>query len=360
MSNKPFKGFDPKDLIPPEKIIGSAGSHLYLIGLSHFPFGTKLRNRFCNPLYSIVLHIVFLVRALLLIFLPDEEADQLSKISGDYSDFFKVRKHLNIGLSTFLFLAIVSQIIHYRNYCNNTQPIYLKPFEMISGLIPPENIGLTEEVSISKLMRRARIIFKLNEFNSYALPLCISMIPTGIVYSRKTLFEFVFFGIPSSLLFYFCIYFTFGYQLWQISYFYLICYYLRIKLRLNNKTIESKLKIQIGIKTFAVPLMKNLYSIYTEIKSYNDNFWSKYLLSFVLIWITAMNIIVYVSIFAIMDFYLRALFIYLSITFISIYLIVINSASSVPYEAEKAYKLLNTLQVLSHKLKFPLYQRLKV
>ncbi len=106
--------------------------------------------------------------------------------------------------------------------------------------------------------------------------------------------------------------------------------------------------------------MKNLYSIYAEIKSYNDNFWSKYLLSFVLILITAMNIIVYVSIFAVMDLYIRVIFVYLSITFISIYLIVINSASSVTYEAEKAYKLLNTLQVLSHKLKFPLYQRLKV
>jgi hypothetical protein len=352
--------FDPKKLLSSEKIIESAGSHLYLIGLSRFPFGPKKRNRFNNPLFSLLLLSVFFIRCVLMISLSEEKAQKLALISGDYSEFFKVRKHFNLGLLGFISTAIVDQLIYSWIHYKNIKPNYLKPFEMMSGLISPQSIGLTEEEAVDRLLKRAKIIFKFFEINSYLIPLFDTAIPILTVYLTKSFFELIFYGIPSSLISYSTAYFLHGYQFWQLSYFYLICYYLKSKLRHVNKRLENMTESK-GKKRFAIILvMKSLYSIYDEIKSYNDNFWSKHLLNFVLIWITAMNVIVYVSIFGIMDFYVRLLFLYVSFIFIITYLLIINSASSVPYEANKSYKLLNKLQILCHKKNIPVFYRIKV
>jgi len=354
------ENFDPKKPLPPHKRIESAGSHLYLIGLSRFPFGSIKRNKFNYPLFSLILHILFFIRSILLIILPEHKVKKFALISGDYSDFFKVRKHFNIGLSTFLSLAIVNQLIHLWTYRKNIYPIYLKPFAMMSGLISPQSVGIREEFALNKLLIRTKHIFKFNKINAYMIPIFTSIVPVAIVYSTKSVFQMIVFGIPGGLLFCYCIYFTFGYQIWQISYFYLICYYLELKLKQCHNQIKGRINKDNNIEEFVPYAIRSLNSIHEEIIEFNSNFWSKYLLSFVIIFITSLNIIIYVSIFAEMEFYIRILFIYVTIMCAITYLIVINSASSVTRQVNKSYILLNKLQVMCCKRKLSNSHRLTV
>jgi len=355
-----FGTFDPKKTLPPDIAIESAGSHLYLIGLSRFQFGSKRRNKFHNPLFSLVLHIVFLIRCILLIVLPEEEAKQFATISGDYSHFFRVRKHYNIGMSTFLLLPIINQIIYYYNYYYNIYPIYLKPFQMMSGLVSPQSIGILEQISVNKLLKRAKFLFFINKINSILFAVFITIIPSFITYYSRSLFEILFYGIPWTLLFCLCIYFTFEYLIWQISYFYLDCFYLRLKL----KSIKSKIKCGLSLNHLVrtdikiCPILKSLHEAFIEIYNFNNNFWSKYLLFFIVIFITSLNISIYVSIFAEMHFYLRLLFIYASIMCGMTYLMVINSASSVTHAVDQFYGLLNKL--LIHSYSIQIFERIKV
>jgi hypothetical protein len=40
------QNFDLSELLPPEVLVTSAGTHLYRMGLSHFPYGWKRRKKF--------------------------------------------------------------------------------------------------------------------------------------------------------------------------------------------------------------------------------------------------------------------------------------------------------------------------
>jgi len=57
------ENFDPSELLPPELLATSAGSHLYRIGLSHFPYGWKRRKKFHNPLLIALLNVIFLAKS---------------------------------------------------------------------------------------------------------------------------------------------------------------------------------------------------------------------------------------------------------------------------------------------------------
>ncbi len=57
------ENFDPSELLPPEVLVSSAGTHLYRIGLSHFPYGWKKRRKFYKPLLIALLNVIFLSRS---------------------------------------------------------------------------------------------------------------------------------------------------------------------------------------------------------------------------------------------------------------------------------------------------------
>ncbi len=139
--------FDPSELLPPEVLVTSAGTHLYRIGLSHFPYGWKRRKKFHKPLLITLLNVIFMAKSVTSL-LVSEENPELFVYLFDYSYFLNSRIYVNIGIIFMIILALVSQLLHYINYKKNLKPSYLKPFDMMSGLVSPKSIGLTNEVKI--------------------------------------------------------------------------------------------------------------------------------------------------------------------------------------------------------------------
>jgi hypothetical protein len=162
--------------------------------------------------------------------------------------------------------------------------------------------------------------------------------------------DIILFGIPHSILFSCCCHFIFNINLWKVAYFYLVCNYLKIKLREVNNELINKIGKRIRITNArTIILIKKLSSIYSEIDDYNNNFWSKYLLSIWLILGSVINTTLYLSIFGEMHIIFRIIFIYSVSVFIITFMFIVNIASSVTFEAMRSYKLLNNLMVSNAK-----------
>jgi hypothetical protein len=129
--------------------------------------------------------------------------------------------------------------------------------------------------------------------------------------------------------------------LWQISYFYLICHYLKLKLKRVNKEIKFRIKSKITYNN-SKEIIDSLTSIYLEIDDYNRNYWSKYLL---FVWVllgSNISFMLYFSIMSEMSLIFKLMFIYAAIIIAFTFLFLINTASLINFEACNSYQLLNT------------------
>jgi hypothetical protein len=345
------ENFDPSELLPPEVLVTSAGTHLYRIGLSHFPYGWKRRNKFHNPLLITLLNVVFLAKCTTSL-LVSEENPELFIFLFDSSYFLNSRIHVNIGASFTIILTLVSQLLHYINYKKNLKPSYLKPFDMISGLVSPKSIGLTNEVKIYKFLKISKQLFFICDIITEKLVpilfLAINISPMIKVCSLKQLILYI---IPMNMIYVFNGYFAFSIILYQMVYFYLICYYITIKTKECNNKIRNYIKNRIALNNKkAKNLMTELNSIYSEIEDYNQNFWSQYLFWVWILFAIIINMFLYLAIFSNENFLLRFVSIYGSIVCIFTLILVINSASSVHLEVNRSYQLIYSLTLVKRKL----------
>jgi len=94
-----------------------------------------------------------MVKCFSVLFLSDDN-EMIFKYIGDFFLFYsRFSLHWNILIVMFSFWAIISLILH--NY-NSYSYEWLKPFEMMSGMISPKSIGIENERDIYKLMKRTR------------------------------------------------------------------------------------------------------------------------------------------------------------------------------------------------------------
>ncbi len=152
----------------------------------------------------------------------------------------------------------------------------------------------------------------------------------------------ILYGIPHSLLFACGAHHVLTIIVWQVVYFYFICRYIRIKLKNSNELISQTLKKSQKTSLLSIErVINSLDSIYVEIDDYNSNFWSKYLLIIWLIFgsyiVTCLFCLLFVK-----DLISKLIMGYTFFVSVLNFLFVINTASSVNYEAKKSYKLLNS------------------
>jgi hypothetical protein len=105
---------------------------------------------------------------------------------------------------------------------------------------------------------------------------------------------------------------------------------------------------------------KKLISIYAEIKEYNDNYWAKFLFCVLVSMIFNLNMTSFQIIFGKMDLLSRLMIIIYDILFMFLLVILTNTSASVNFEANKSYKLLNKLMIMTINHKIINTKQLKV
>jgi hypothetical protein len=157
--------FKANKRLPPDIIIHSAETHMFHIGLSLFENESTKRTKLHNPVFITLVNTISLMRCIISLLLPQENEKPFI-IIGNFSYFLGIRVHFNLAYGLYILLALTSQLLHYINYKNDIKPIYLKPFTMMSGLISPQNIGLTNRDKIYKLIKLSKLTFFVCRFNA--------------------------------------------------------------------------------------------------------------------------------------------------------------------------------------------------
>jgi hypothetical protein len=230
---------------------------------------------------------------------------------------------------------------------------------MISGLVSPKSIGLINREHINQLLNKSKIMFEftrnLKKGSSFAY-FFLSFIPLIINSSFELYLIEIFWVLLFTVYIYFCANITFS----QMTYFYIICLYLKLKLRNANNSITKSFKKKYKMNNHRMKnILKSLNSTISEINTYNNDFWSKYLMVVLIIITIALDLVLFQSIFGKMNFFIKMILFYGSCTAFSLLMILINTASSVCFEANKPYKLLNKL-FSTHNKQISIRMRIKV
>jgi hypothetical protein len=284
------------------------------------------------------------------------------ELLSDWSYFLNSREVIGLTVILYVLWSNISQLLHYWYHKRNIKPSYLKPFEMMSGLVSPQCIGLYNEKDITKMMKRFKLLIKLSEINVILMAFCALLLAAIPIISNCSLGHIIFPGILWFIFFTHYVYHIADFLLIQMTYFYIICYYLRLKLRNINNEIEIKIRRNTRLSEFQVYVKyvtRSLNILYLEIKEYNDNYWSTFLFLFIFLLSTCINALLYKSIYGINNAYLVLTIRYYAIICTFLLLVLFFIASSVCMEANRSYKLLNKLYVSNMRLKYKNSIRLK-
>jgi hypothetical protein len=318
--------------------IKCAENHLYNIGLSLFSFGSQTRNIFHNPFFVSFIIYVQILKSITAIIMKEDKHRFL--LMGEFNYFLNDRYFLNSVIILWGSLALFSQLLHYWKYYKNESPSYLKPFEMICGLVSPKSIGLINREHINELIKKSKIIFKVSKFLTFCTSFacfCNSGIPL-IINSTPSLYWIEFFW---TLLYTIFGYHSVSINLSQMTYFFIICLYLKLKLRNANNSITKSFDRNFKMTNYKMEnILKSLDSIISEINFHNNNFWSKYLMIILMLFIIVFDLLLFESLFGKMSLFFKIILFYCSIALFLVFIIFINTASSVSFEAKKSYKLL--------------------
>ena len=300
------------------------------------------RNCFYHPLLVLSITSLVVIQKVIAIFIDQDNHILLNLVGSP--DNFPGKIHINWFIVQFTIIPIFSQIIYYYNHVNGVEKTFIKVFKMMSGSLSPTTIGLKDHHEVFKLLKITRIlnwVLKLN--NNYNIPILCFLFYLIVNLVANNILDSLVYGVPNSLLMAiwgnYCMN-IFGYQ---FLYFYIICLYCKIKIREMNMII---LKMTKGKRFIQIENISQTFdALYREINEYNATYWSKFLFNIWLNYGTAI-IILMIALAATPTFLLKLIILYPIVIHATIFLFIILKAASVNSEANKSYRILNSLLCL--------------
>ena len=333
-----MESFDANKILPTIVSLKSVDNHLFRIGLSFNHYtneeSRKKRHFLYNPILINCVYFIQIIKSIVNLIVLDPK---LVIWSGDFARALGIRIHYNIILILYSSMSLSSSLIWYYNYINGVKPEHLHLFQVMSGQIPPNNLGLNDREQIKSLIERTKLLVKIAYFNS----ICIASFGFVLVLGTMTeasLLEYLLFGIPNTIFFVTYLHYTIIHSLNQGFYCYITCVYIRNKIkRLNESLRRNETPFQSTFKSFEL--------LYKEIDGYNRIFWSKYFLNFWIFWGSISVALLYCGVFGSLNLIYRLICFYAVFVFVLFFFFVILNASSVNCESKKSYKILNSLYV---------------
>ena len=224
----------------------------------------------------------------------------------------------------------------------------MKVFFMMSGQMTPHSIGLTDEKSIKDILMKTRFAFKCSHLFRYSVFLMGFMATFASYLLLELSLKTVIIGCLHSIIFSLGAQYLINIMCTQITYFYIICYYLKLKQREVNNYLRKVIKNKKRFKIFnSNQMIVKLNKIYEEIKECDSIFWSKFLALVWVLFTSAEALIIFIFSFSgKTTIFIKFILFYVFILFSFILLLVIEMSSSVNFEAKVTYKLLSSYKMV--------------
>ena len=220
--------------------IKSVESQLFRIGLC-FENNNKnsyIKRIFLNKPIVVFLSLFFFLIKMIVNYCFNKEITKLSIVLGDLGNFYGISVEMTFSIILFTILCIGSQSIFFYNYRSGIKPTFLRVFEMMAGLVSPKSIGLTDKKIILDLLKKTNILFKLTKFNNDIVSNIFAMLILIIPYILNcSPIETIVFGIPNTIFLIIYVYHSYNIFIYLMIHFYILCYYLIIKIKSKNNLI---------------------------------------------------------------------------------------------------------------------------
>lgn len=199
-----------------------------------------------------------------------------------------------------------------------------------------------------KIFKPTKLIFLILRFGVNFLVTIVTFLASFLCISfNRTIYEIIFVSLPWSLFYALnCYYFSCA-IFYQMAYFHIICYYLHLKLKRINKEMKERIssiklkKLKIFVDKRSIDMLQNFHALYSEISTYNNQFWSKFIVLVYLIFTIILSTLLYSICFAPMHLIVKVAFIYAFAVLLSIFLVLFISATLIDIQVNETYKLLN-------------------
>ena len=139
-----------EQLLPKSLRIFLAENQLYRIGLCLKPPKIYVkRHCFSKPIFIAFILWYFLITYSILL-INNGKNELIVLIFGDFSYILGFGIQYKIAMIFTLIFTICIQLIYYYNYWKGIEPTFLSVFEMMSGLVTPNSIGLSDPQSVRR------------------------------------------------------------------------------------------------------------------------------------------------------------------------------------------------------------------
>src|ERR1700761_4441760 len=130
---------------------------LYEIGLCLQSVRERHKRRAINnPVFTAIVLVLFIIQRLISIALPEDDRRLL--YTGDVGHYYGLKFHINFSFGLISVLCLLCQLIFVYNSKRGIYPTFVRVFQVMSGLVTPQSVGLNDRKHIHTIMR-FRIVF---------------------------------------------------------------------------------------------------------------------------------------------------------------------------------------------------------
>jgi len=152
-------------LLPPDLRVEEAVNKLYEFGVIVKPLTTHYTHRhwLSHPVIKVLIHLYYILMFIIFI-VNNNHNKRLVIILGDYPTLLGVGFHLHFPALLYFIFNLFTVFIYYDNYWKGVKPTFLRVFAMLSGLVTPNSVGLTDTQSLDKFIKITKTMFKIMAF----------------------------------------------------------------------------------------------------------------------------------------------------------------------------------------------------
>ncbi|CAG2112396.1 unnamed protein product [Medioppia subpectinata] len=329
--------------LPPELRQDNCGTHPYVRGLTSHRWADERRHPLHHPSMMFMTLFISFCRDIYGFMTPLDK--QMATYVGDYPYFFHCKSQLNLAVINYSLMAMLTLIYYRYMYYKKRYPFPEAPIRLLAGTVTPRSVGLFDEAVIIEMCKSAKFWFHHTKTNTNLVGLAafiICVFPVHFGVNDWSLFPIYFpWGVINAM----GIRYVFNISHWTYTYFYLICFYHKARMKQTRLMINAQY-VKYGRTTdqYVYQLINTFAGIYADIGKDNGRFFKTFSIIFLPLFMIFVDCLLFTEFFSEIPLVTRFVFGYLLWSGTFVILSYLRVVSSVAEEAKKAYKPLHKLQ----------------